>query len=93
MGKIRRRRLRYLLHCMSLAIDRNDYASNGFPLTERFGAATLELQRTGEDEKRYCLHELLCPRTPGDPYLSLSYPLAPSAWMLRRPFRAYRRPT
>jgi aspartyl aminopeptidase len=42
MGKIRHRLFRYLLHCMSLAIDRNDYASNGFPLTERFGATKNE---------------------------------------------------
>jgi len=38
---------------MNLAIDRNDYASNGFPLTERFGATKNEwfdhyLERLGK---------------------------------------------
>jgi hypothetical protein len=33
MGKIRYPLFRHLLHCMGLAIDRNDYASNGFPIS------------------------------------------------------------
>ena len=42
MGKIRYPLFPHLLHCMSLRSNRNDYASNGFPLTERFGATKNE---------------------------------------------------